>query len=250
MKIAVISDVHGNSAALDAVMADAARRGVDRMVNLGDTISGPLDPKGTAKRLMAADLPTVSGNHDRWLYDPPDGEPPLWEIWTLPEIGTVEIDWLRGLPPTRDFEGVLLTHGTPQSDSENWLHVRGHDGGLRSATLREAEAPARGHEHPVILSGHTHRARVVRLPNGQLLVNPGAVGCPGYADPRHDPPFVAEAGMPDALYAVIEHVAGQWQASLHAVPYDASEMIAMAEAKGAEAWCEALRTGWMRGRIA
>ncbi|MEM6825716.1 MAG: metallophosphoesterase family protein, partial [Pseudomonadota bacterium] len=59
MKIAVISDIHGNSAALDAVLSDIERRGISRIVNLGDTISGPLDPKGTAARLLEANIPTV-----------------------------------------------------------------------------------------------------------------------------------------------------------------------------------------------
>ena len=249
MQIAVISDIHGNSAALDAALADIARRNITRVVNLGDCISGPLDPKGTAERLMARDMPTVAGNHDRWLYDPPDGEPPLWEVWTLPEIGEAEMAWVKSLPPLREVEGVLLTHGTPSSDCENWLHVRAEDGSLRQARLSEAEAPAEGHAHPVILSGHTHLARMVRLPDGRLLVNPGSIGCPGYSDPRHDPPFVAEAGMPDARYAVVERVDGVWNAALHAVPYDASEMIRLAEAKGADVWCEALRSGWMRGRV-
>jgi predicted phosphodiesterase len=71
MLFAAISDIHGNSAALDAVLADIARRGVERVVNLGDALSGPLDPAGTADRLLALDLPTVAGNHDRTLIDRP-----------------------------------------------------------------------------------------------------------------------------------------------------------------------------------
>ncbi|MEL6296837.1 MAG: metallophosphoesterase family protein, partial [Pseudomonadota bacterium] len=63
MQLAVISDVHGNSAALDAVLADIARRGITDVVNLGDTVAGPLDPAGTADRLMAVNMPTVAGNH-------------------------------------------------------------------------------------------------------------------------------------------------------------------------------------------
>ncbi|MEM9031648.1 MAG: metallophosphoesterase family protein [Pseudomonadota bacterium] len=246
MKIAVISDIHGNSAALDAVLSDIERRGISRIVNLGDTISGPLDPKGTAARLLGANIPTVSGNHDRWLYDPPDGNLPLWEQWTLPHIGAAEIDWLKALPATREVDGVLLTHGTPESDCENWLHRRAENGDLREAYLWEAAAPARGFDNAVILSGHTHMSRIARLPGGQLLLNPGSVGCPAYRDPRFDPPFVAEAGSTDARYGVLERVEGVWRASLHAVPYDASAMIQMARALDAELWCEALSIGWMR----
>ena len=73
MRIAVISDIHGNLLALDAVLADIAREGADVTVNLGDILSGPLEPARTADRLMALDLPTISGNHERQvLTDPED----------------------------------------------------------------------------------------------------------------------------------------------------------------------------------
>jgi predicted phosphodiesterase len=63
VKLAAISDIHGNLAALDAVLAHIARRGVGKIVNLGDILSGPLQPSETADRLMALALPTISGNH-------------------------------------------------------------------------------------------------------------------------------------------------------------------------------------------
>jgi predicted phosphodiesterase len=58
MKIAVISDIHGNLAALEAVLADIGRRSPDLIVNLGDTVLGPLQPFETAERLMELGLPT------------------------------------------------------------------------------------------------------------------------------------------------------------------------------------------------
>ena len=67
MTIAILSDIHGNIAALDAVLADIAARGVTRIVNLGDILSGPLFPGETADRLMAMNLPTIAGNHERQL---------------------------------------------------------------------------------------------------------------------------------------------------------------------------------------
>jgi len=71
MKIAVISDIHGNVAALDAVLADIASRQVDQIVNLGDICSGGLFPRETADRLMILGLPTIRGNHERQLSDQP-----------------------------------------------------------------------------------------------------------------------------------------------------------------------------------
>jgi len=247
MRLAVISDVHGNSAALDAVLADAARLGADRIVNLGDCFAGPLDPGGTADRLLDLDLTTIAGNHDRWLIAPPDTGYPLWEKWSLPHLTDAHLDWVRALPATAVVEDdVLMSHGTPASDTEDWLYQRGDDGAMRLATLNEVEPPAAGHDYAVILSGHTHMPCVARLPDGRLLVNPGAVGCPAYLDTRHTPHFVAETGAPDARYAMLHRVDGTWRASLHIVPYDPSDMIARARALGAESWAHALTTGWLR----
>lgn len=67
MKIAAISDIHGNLAALDAVLDDARKQAVDMIVNLGDILSGALYPSQTADRLMALNLPTIKGNHERQL---------------------------------------------------------------------------------------------------------------------------------------------------------------------------------------
>ena len=248
MRLAVISDIHGNSAALDAVLDDIARLGADRVVNLGDALSGPLDPVGTADRLIPAGFTTISGNHDRWLIDHPFDKQPLWEAWTTPLLTEAHYDWIRSLPASAVVEDVLLSHGTPASDTEDWLHVRSEMGVMRQAWLSEVAPKAEGHDHPVILSGHTHFPRIARLPDGRLLVNPGAVGVPSYLDDRTDPPFVAETGAPDARYAILDRVDGAWRASLHAVPYDPTDMIARAEANGAESWAQALATGWMLER--
>lgn len=245
MRIAVISDIHGNSAALDAVLGDIARLGITRIVNLGDVLSGPLDPEGVVDRLMGQDIPTVAGNHDRWLLDPPDPTP-LWEVWARPELSAAHFDWVRSFPATLEVDGMLLTHGSPARDTDLWLHRREGVGDMRPATLWEIETYLGGHENPVILSGHTHMARAVRLPSGQLLLNPGSVGCPAYIDDRHTPAQYAEEGGADARYGIIEHVDGSWQGSLLGVPYDPTDMIARAEAKGAQSWVQALSTGWVR----
>ncbi|HWT08620.1 MAG TPA: metallophosphoesterase family protein, partial [Roseomonas sp.] len=69
MRLAVISDIHGNLPALEAVLADIEERGADAIVNLGDCVTGPLWPRETFECLAALDLPTVRGNHDRWIVE-------------------------------------------------------------------------------------------------------------------------------------------------------------------------------------
>ncbi len=245
MIFAALSDIHGNSAALDAVLSDIGRRGIREIVNLGDSLSGPLDPAGTAERLIALDLPTVSGNHDRALVDRPPEMQGLWEQWTYPLLAPLHLDWIGSLPQMLDRDEVMLCHGSPRGDEDNWLHDRDGQGGMRERSLDEVAERAGTLPHRLLLSGHTHLPRVVRLPDGRLLANPGPVGCPAYRDPRPPVPTVAMTGAPDARYAICERAGGDWRVSLVTVPYDPSGMIARARAHGAEDWAQALATGWV-----
>ncbi len=244
MIFAAISDIHGNSAALDAVLEDIRRRGVERIVNLGDSLSGPLDPVGTAERLIPLALPTVAGNHDRTLIDRPPEAQGLWEQWTYPLLDAGHLEWVRSIPPILVWNEVFLCHGSPRGDEDNWLHDRDGRGGMRERTLDEVAERAGDLPQRLLLSGHTHLSRVVRLPDGRLLVNPGPVGCPAYSDPRPPVPTAAMTGAPDARYAICEQVEHDWRVSLVSVPYDPAGMIARAEAHGADDWASALATGW------
>jgi hypothetical protein len=111
--------------------------GIGTVVNLGDALSGPLDPAGTADRLMAAGLPTVSGNHDRMLWDRPREAAPVGAVDAAAPRAARQLDWVRSLPPDAGGGGVLLTHGSPRGDEDNWLHDRDGRGGMRERTLAE-----------------------------------------------------------------------------------------------------------------
>ncbi|MEM6635646.1 MAG: metallophosphoesterase family protein [Pseudomonadota bacterium] len=244
MILAVVSDIHGNSSALDAVLSDVARRGISDIVNLGDALSGPLDPQGTAERLIDLGLPSVMGNHDRFLLEHGPETMGLWERWTHPFLAEAATEWLRRIPRTRVFKEALLCHGTPDSDVTNWLDDRGADRRMHFRPMDQIERLAAGAAEPLILCGHTHIPRMVRLTSGQVVVNPGSVGCPAYLDDREAEPFVAETGAPDARYAICEKTEHGWSVSLVAVPYDPAPMVARALEKGAESWAQALWTGW------
>ncbi|MEO9823713.1 MAG: metallophosphoesterase family protein [Paracoccaceae bacterium] len=240
-----MSDIHGNIAALKAVLADIERRGISKIVNLGDTISGPFDAKGTADLLMSLDLPTVRGNHDRQLYDRPKAEMGKWEAWVIDDLSSDHGEWLRSFPLTLEVDGLFLCHATPAKDDENWLDFRSPADRLVARDLAEVEARLGSVSAPMILCGHTHTPRSVKLPNGQRIANTGSVGCPAYLDTRFDPAFVHQTGAPDARYAIVESVEDDWRVDLVGVPYDPSEMIALAKAKGAENWVRAISTGWV-----
>ena len=242
-RIAVLSDIHGNLAALEAVLDDLAGQDAEMIVNLGDILSGPLWPVATADRLIALDLPTIRGNHERQLLEPDPARMGETDRFTAARLRDDHRAWLAGLPG-RLAPGpeVLMVHGTPASDLEYFLETV-TPGGLRAATVDEAAARAgapRGER--VILCGHTHVPRCLVLPDGRLVVNPGSVGLPAYTD-DHPWPHAVETGSPDARYAMLARTASGWQAQLRRVAYDHGAAARLAEANDRPDWARALRTG-------
>ncbi|VWX55061.1 metallophosphoesterase [Novosphingobium sp. 9U] len=242
MKIAVMSDIHGNVAALNAVLADAAARQVDRIVNLGDICSGALFPRETAERLMPLGLPTIRGNHERQLADQPRERMGLSDRHAADTLRPHQLAWLAALPPTlRLTDDVLLVHGTPDSDLAYFLETVTKVG-LREATRHEAKQRAGSVDAAVILCGHTHLQRIIKLDDGRMIVNPGSVGLPAYDDDRPHPHLV-ESGSPHARYAVVSSDRHGWSVDLIAVNYDWEKAARDAEANGRTDWSRALRTG-------
>ena len=96
----------------------------------------------------------------------------------------------------------------------------------------------------LILCGHTHIPRAVRLGDGRLVVNPGSVGCPGYDSPK--PVYHrGQTGTPDASYAILERTPRGWSVTFRYVPYDHMSMARLARANGLPVWLNALATGWV-----
>jgi diadenosine tetraphosphatase ApaH/serine/threonine PP2A family protein phosphatase len=154
--------------------------------------------------------------------------------------------WLADMPPTMVYrDDVFLCHGTPRSDTTYWLD-RVTDGAIIEASpIEDVEAEATGIAGSLILCGHTHIPRVVRLRDGRLVVNPGSVGCPGYDG--HAPVFhKVQAGTPDACYAILERARRGWSVTFRYVPYDHLAMAEMARRNGLPVWASALATGWVR----
>lgn len=253
MKLAVLSDIHGNLLALQAVLADVARQGVDQTVHLGDLLSGPLQPAETADLLMAQNLPIIRGNHERQVLALLDQGRPLDPLdtdgYTAAQLRPEHIRWLRTLPASLALTpDVLLCHGTPHSDLDYWLEStepgfgQGHATGLRAATQLEVAARLGGVPASLVLCGHTHVPRAVQV-GDTLVVNPGSVGLQAYDD-VHPYPHVVEVGTPHARYAVVQRCAAGWRVDLRAVPYDHGAQADLADSRGRPDWAYALRTGW------
>lgn len=255
MKLAVLSDIHGNLPALEAVLADAQALGVDAHLNLGDIVSGPLWPAETADRLMPLGWPTLAGNHERQLLTQSADAMGATDRHTRTRLQPHHLAWLASLPATLPWrDDLLLCHGTPTSDLQYLMetvtpdHRPGGPPGVRVATREELLArlgdALLGVPGSLVLCGHTHLPRCERLADGRRVANPGSVGLPAYDD-EHPHPHLVETGSPHARYAVVTREAQGWQVTLRQVAYDHEAVARQAERHGRPDWAIALRTGRM-----
>lgn len=242
MRIAAISDIHGNLGALEAVLADIQRRGADVIVNLGDIVSGPLQPRETADLLMGLGLATIRGNHDRQLLAPDVERMIPSDRYAAQMLRADQRDWLAALPPTRWLsDEVFLCHGTPGDDLTYFLeHLT--EVGCEPAPEGLIEARAGNCPASLILCGHTHVPRAVRLRDGRTIINPGSVGLQAYEDELPQPHKIA-LGSPHARYALIERTPGGWVPEWIQVSYDWEHAARLAEARHRPDWVRGLRTG-------
>jgi diadenosine tetraphosphatase ApaH/serine/threonine PP2A family protein phosphatase len=243
MKLAAIADIHGNCVALEAVLADIAALGIGEVVNLGDHLSGPLEARRTANLLIARGFPSIRGDQDRMMVEL--GAPGASRRIDHRQLEQSHLDWLASLPPTMLYrDEVLLCHGTPKSDSAFWLERVTEDGKILPRPIAEIESEAVGIEASLMLCGHSHLPRAVRLRDGRLVVNPGSVGCPGYDSPK--PVYhKGQTGTPDACYAILERSSRGWSTTFRYVPYDHMPMAELAQRNGLPVWAAALATGWV-----
>ena len=239
MRIAVVSDIHGNLLALRAVVADAGA--VDGWLNLGDIVSGPLWPEETAQWLIERGWPTIAGNHERQVLTQTRERMGLTDRYAAQRLSATSLGWLAALPGAMSpLAGLRCVHGTPGSDLQYLLETI-TPAGLRPATDDEVVQRLGGLQAELLLCGHSHLPRDRRI--GALrVVNPGSVGLPAYDD-IHPHPHVVETGSPHARYALVERLADAWSVNLRAVAYDWETAARQAEANGRGDWADALRSG-------
>lgn len=241
--VAVIADVHGNRWALEAVLEDLERRGAEHVLNLGDSLYGPLDPAGTAEVFRRVDAVSIRGNQDRILLEPraPATDSPTFRF-VVEELTREDVEWLgtHAVAPIR-VGPFVLCHGTPERD-DHYLLEEVTEHGVRLTEAADLARELAAVDAEVILCGHSHVPRLVALPDGRALVNPGSVGLPAYTD---DTPHshAMEAGSPHARYAWLEPTARGWRIEHVALEYDWERAAVAAEQHGRPDWAAWLRSG-------
>ena len=125
--LAIIADVHGNVLALEAVLADIRRRGLAQIVNLGDSVNGPLEPARSYDLLRQIDAVHVRGNGDRMTAEGGHGCSKSGSF-ARERLDSEALAWLGALPTAHDAGSWLSFHGSPKSDSEYLLESVAEDG--------------------------------------------------------------------------------------------------------------------------
>ena len=178
MRIAVLSDIHGNLPALEAVLAELE---ADLVVVGGDVAAGPL-PAETLDALTGLDARYVMGNADRLMVaaydrgdDPETLEHPIEKLdaWCAQRITREQRDRLAAYEATVSVDGILFCHGSPRSDEEI----------ITAVSPEERLAPMfEGVEEHTVVCGHTHH-QFDRAVLGKRLLNAGSVGMPYEDEP-------------------------------------------------------------------
>jgi diadenosine tetraphosphatase ApaH/serine/threonine PP2A family protein phosphatase len=190
VRVAVISDIHANWQALQAVVADLPP--VDEVVCLGDVVGYGAEPARCLDLVRAEGWLTLAGNHDRactdrdvlgWFND--DAAEAI--RWTIEQLGATRIDWLRNLPPSAIRDGALLVHASPRSPLYEYV-----------LDIDTAEANLEQLGDALCFHGHSHVPGIFHVDEGRVehdyrigllavdgpaLVNPGSVGQPRDRDP-------------------------------------------------------------------
>ncbi len=229
MRVAVISDIHGNAHALDAVLAAVARERPDALWCLGDLVGyGPRPNRCTRLVAAHADI-CLAGNHDLGVLGAIDiaefsHDAAASARWTRDVLESQARDFLAGLSPERVTARAALYHASPRSPV--WEYV---------VSAEAAEAALADTTAPIVLVGHSHVAlaileageaisggqapggKEIELRRGRWLLNPGSVGQPRDGDPR-------------AAWLLLDFRAGR--ATFHRVEYDIASTQAEIRERG------------------
>ena len=227
MRVAVLSDIHSNIVALDAVLSHAGD--VDAIWHLGDVVGYGPEPDAVVARLEERAAIGVRGNHDaaavggreiEW-FNP---EARAAAEWTRDTMSASTRTWLSALPERRVVDDVLLVHGSPRDPLREYVTDRA--AAEENMAVQETQHALHGHTHvPVAWMATSDEVALIQprpsetidLDAYRTLINPGSVGQPRDGDAR-------------ASYLVLDHESGR--VTWHRVAYDIGRVQAAMRAVG------------------
>lgn len=231
MRIAVLSDIHGNLVSLDACLSDLQQQGgADVIVAAGDLCMDGPKPKKVLQRLQEVDAQCIKGNTDRYISAKTDEDlsgsdeaDRLQIAWQREDLGDKWVSWLRDLPFSLRFGSennqLLVVHANPTTDFEHlWPDL---DDATLERLLGEEVAGT-------IAFGHLHLP-YVRSWRGKMLVNVSSAGLPKDGDPR-------------ACYAILTERASGWEVRHRRVAFDVKKVATQLTDSGIPGSAELIST--------
>jgi putative phosphoesterase len=234
MRVAVISDMHGNDLAFEIVEADIQEQRVDQVVCLGDAVQGGPQPAEVVQRLRRLNCPVVMGNADAWLLSgvetaeegiPPERLKKMGEVrnWSLSKLTEEDRLFIANFQPTITLHleselNLLCFHGSPTSFD---------DVILPSASEQEFQKLLGPYAGRILTGGHTHAQQIRRI--GEFFFfNPGSVGFT-YSHNQPDNEFHAD---PWAEYAILTAENGQISLEFRRIPLDVPTLFRIYQESG------------------
>jgi len=216
MRFAILSDIHGNLEALQAVLTQCAAAGVDRMVCLGDVVGYGADPNPCIAQMCELADAVLAGNHDRAAVGLEDlrffNPAALAAVrWTETQLTGAHIGYLRARPMSHWEDRAFFVHASPYRP-ETWPYIFSPEEAAAGLRHTDAQRVFVGHAHRAFVFSEACNETVIAVegtarlaPAARYLINAGSVGQPRDGDPR-------------AAFAIWDRDVSQ--ISLCRVPYD------------------------------
>ncbi|MFC2026192.1 metallophosphoesterase family protein [Chloroflexota bacterium] len=229
MRIAIISDIHGNYIALEATLKDINTNSVDQIVCLGDVATSGPQPHQTIERLRMQKCLVVSGNMDDWLLNPTplEGQADFYRFieeinqWCSEQLTEEDYGYLESFQDLHEIclfgdKKLLCYHGSPQSNTD-FFNVSTPDD--------ELARMIGGQRALVMAGGHTH-VQMLRRYENSILINPGSVGLP-YERSQSE-----NHKVPWAEYAILDIKGDQLSIEFKRVPVDLTAVFEVVQKNG------------------
>lgn len=204
--MAIISDVHANLAALEAVLADIDAQGCTEILSLGDVVGYNAEPEECVQLMKARAIPNILGNHDSYITTGQNCERSAVVAAIIDDhrirLSADSAAWLRQSMRTLRRDDILFLHGGPEDPVDQYIYE------VSESLFPDGVA--------MLFAGHTHVQTCIEI-GGKIFCNPGSVGQSRDGDPR-------------AAYAILD---GR-KISLRRVAYDVSRTIQVMDERGYE----------------